>query len=349
MNIYQFVNSSYFGNTGKQYFYALGIFIVVFVLLKIFKRYILYRLKKLAKRTKNKFDDMIIEFIEELGWPFFFFMALFFASQVLYLSPDAVTVRKYMLLIYLVFYTAKALNKIVDFITEAQIRKNDNDDDSLARILGKIVKGIIWIIAFLLVISNMGVNVLSLIAGLGVGGIAIAFALQRILEDIFSSFSIYFDKPFEVGDFIIVGDDMGVVKKIGLKTTRIQHLQGQELVMSNRELTSTRIHNYKKMEKRRIAFKFGVEYNTNVQKLKKINQIVANSVDKQKLAKLNRVHFKKFGDFSLNYEVVYYLDSSDYNDYMDTQQSINLELVEKFQKEKIDFAFPTQTIHIKKN
>ncbi|MFH0711295.1 MAG: mechanosensitive ion channel domain-containing protein, partial [Candidatus Aenigmatarchaeota archaeon] len=150
------------------------------------------------------------------------------------------------------------------------------------------------------------------------------------------------------GDFIIIGTDMGTVKHIGLKTTRITHINGQELIVSNRELTTARILNNKKMERRRIAFTFGVEYKTSVKKLKKIVVIVKDIFSKIKAAELDRVHFRAFGDFSLNFEVVYFINSQDFNVYMDTQQEINLQIKERFEKEKIDFAFPTQTIHLQK-
>jgi hypothetical protein len=175
-----------------------------------------------------------------------------------------------------------------------------------------------------------------------------AFALQNILSDLFSSFSIYFDKPFVEGDFIIIGNDMGIVKKIGIKSTRIQTLQGQELVVSNKELTSTRINNYKKMSKRRAIFNFGVEYSTSKKKLEKIPTIVKKIINNIELASLDRAHFKSFGDSSLDFEVVYYVDSSDYAKYMDIQQEINLALVLAFEKEKINFAFPSRTIYMAK-
>ena len=185
-------------------------------------------------------------------------------------------------------------------------------------------------------------------AGLGIGGIAIAFALQNILSDIFASFSIYFDKPFKVDDFIIIGDDKGVVKKIGIKSTRIQTLQGEELVISNKELTESRVHNYKKMERRRIVFVFGVTYETPTEKVKKIPSIIKDIIEKTELADIDRVHFKEFADFSLNFEVVYYLKTSDYAEYMDTQQEINLAMKEHFEKEQIEFAYPTQTVFVHK-
>jgi small-conductance mechanosensitive channel len=203
-------------------------------------------------------------------------------------------------------------------------------------------------VAGIFIMSNLGFDVTSLVAGLGIGGIAVALALQSVLSDVFSSFSIYFDKPFQAGDFIIVGQHMGIVKHIGIKSTRIQTLQGEELIISNKELTSARVQNFKKMEKRRITFTFGVTYQTPVKKLKKIPEMVKEIVAKIELADLDRVHFRKYGDFSLNFEVVYYVKIPDYGKYMDTQQEINLALKERFEKEGIEFAYPTQTIFLNK-
>jgi small-conductance mechanosensitive channel len=236
----------------------------------------------------------------------------------------------------------------MDKIIQKRKKEEDTFDPSILGVLSKIIKGVLWGIAIIIVLSNFGYDVTALAAGLGIGGIAIAFALQSVLGDIFASFSIHFDKPFRVGDFIIIGSDLGTVQHIGIKTTRLKTLQGQELIVSNRELTETRVNNYKQMEKRRIVFGFGVEYDTPLKKLKKIPNMVKEILDKIKIAELNRVHFKEFGDFSLNFEVVYYVNVSDYNVYMDTQQEINFKLKEIFEKENIVFAFPTQTIFVNK-
>ncbi len=214
--------------------------------------------------------------------------------------------------------------------------------------LGKIVRVLVWVIAGLLVMSNLGYNISTLLAGLGIGGLAIAFALQKIFEDIFASFSIFFDKPFQQGDYILIGADSGVVQHIGIKSTRIQTLQGEELIVSNTELTTARVHNYKRMEERRIVFNIGVEYGTNNAKMKQIPEIVKNAITKAKLAKFDRVHFNAFLDSALNFEIVYYMRSSDYTKYMDTQQEINLDIKQSFEKAKIEMAFPTQTVFVKK-
>lgn len=348
----QILNINIGGNLGREYLLFFGIFIALIVILKIFKSYIIGYLKKLSKKSKTEIDDTIIEFINGIDWKFFVFISVYIASRTLTLPEFIRKLLNYLLLIAAVYYGVKFLHRLIDYFAKKEIDKRlkeeKDEDTTLITTLGKIVKISIWIIAFLLILSNLGFNITSLIAGLGIGGIAIAFALQNILEDLFSSFTIYFDKPFRKGDFIIIGQDMGIVKHIGIKSTRIQTLQGQELVVSNKELTSARINNYKKMERRRIVFAIGVEYSTSVKKLKLIGQIVRNVFKKIKLTQLDRVHFKEFGPFSLNFELVYYLDTNDYNKYMDTQEIINLAIKRQFEKHGIVMAFPTQTIYVKK-
>lgn len=334
---------------GGQYITALVVFAAIILALKLFKIYIINFLKKASKKTKTDVDDMVIEFIDSIKWPFYVYVSFYISAKLL-LLPEILNKGLYYLLVFLiVLYAVKGLMKVIDYISEKEIKKRKENNISMIMVLANIAKFIIIIIAFLMVLSNLGVQITPLIAGLGVGGIAIALALQVVLSDLFSAFAIYFDKPFQEGDFIIVGTDMGVVKHIGIKTTRISTLQGQELVISNSELTSTRINNYKKMEKRRIAFNFGVEYSTNTAKLKKINPIIKDIFKKVNLADLDRVHFKEFGDSSLVYEVVYYLKTGDYNKYMDVQQEINFAIKEQFEKEKISMAFPSTTVYLKKS
>jgi small-conductance mechanosensitive channel len=212
------------------------------------------------------------------------------------------------------------------------------------------MKVVVWIFGLLLILSNLGVNVTSLVAGLGIGGIAVALAAQSMLGDIFSSIIIYFDKPFEAGDFIILedGTTMGVVRKIGFKTTRINAIGGEEVVVSNSSLTSQKIHNYKKMEKRRVSINFGVIYSTSQEKMKRIPEIVKKIVDGISEIDFDRVHFKKFADSALIFELIYFVDTDDYYAYMDHNQQLHLQIKEQFEKENIEMAFPTQTIHLSK-
>ncbi len=339
-------------NSTKTLITALIIFIGLFIIFKAFDSYFIYILKKASKKTKNSWDDVIIDFIEGLSWPFYAYFAFYIAIKTLEMAKTVTNILNFLALLFIVFYAARALINIsthaLDRYKEHKRKKKESASESMIQVMKILAKLIVWTLALLLFLSNLGVNITPLIASLGIGGIAIGLALQSILGDLFSAFAIYFDKPFEEGDFIIIGDDMGVVKNIGIKTTRIQALGGQELIISNSELTSTRINNYKKMQLRRIVFSFGVEYGTKTVQLKKIKKTVEEIINKTKGARLDRVHFKAFGDSSLNFEVVYYIDSNDYNLYMDIQEKINISIKEKLEKLGVDFAFPSRTIYMKK-
>ncbi|MBU4257206.1 mechanosensitive ion channel family protein [Patescibacteria group bacterium] len=252
---------------------------------------------------------------------------------------------------FAVFLLIIAAQKFIDYGAEKIIKKREKgegDNAEIIKLLSVIAKILLWVVAVLFILSNLGYNVTSLIAGLGIGGIAAALALQNILGDIFSSFSIYFDKPFKPGDFIVVSGHTGVVKKIGIKSTRIQTLQGEELIMSNSELTKASVQNFGLMRRRRIVFNVGVIYDTPAEKLKRIPDMIRKIIEAQAETEVDRVHFKSFGDSSLMYEIVYYVESGEYNRYMDIQQAINLAIVDKFEEEKIVIAYPTQTVYVKK-
>ncbi len=209
-----------------------------------------------------------------------------------------------------------------------------------------IIKVLIWSAALLLFLENIGVEITALIAGLGIGGLAIAFAAQAILEDLFSFVTIFFDRPFEIGDFIVVDELMGNVEHIGIKTTRIRSISGEQLVFSNKDLTSARLKNFKRMQTRRISFRIGVTYDTPLAKLKQIPGLIEQIINKVKGVEFNRAHFFSFADFSLIFEVVYHVLSQDYDIYMNVQQEINFGIKEEFDRLGIEFAFPTQTLHL---
>jgi small-conductance mechanosensitive channel len=347
------LNYIFLNNTVLEYLIAVGIFFAVLIALKVFKMVLLAKIKKMAKGTETKFDDLMVDVVDSVGWSFYFFFALFFALKFISVPEIISQISYYVLFLVGVYYAVKGFQELIEYGFGKIIKKrkevNEGEfDPTIIIVLKKISKIALWGVAVVIFLQNLGYDITALVAGLGIGGLAIAFALQNILGDIFSSFTIYFDKPFQVGDFIIIGNDMGVVEKIGIKSTRIRTLQGQELVVSNQELTSTRINNYKKMQKRRIVFGFGVIYDTPVAKIKKIPQIIKEIAGNMELVDLDRVHFNKFGDFSLNFEVVYYLGTSEYNTYMDVQQEMNLAIKEAFEKEGIEFAYPTQTVYLNK-
>jgi small-conductance mechanosensitive channel len=336
------------GNTLYSYGIAVGIFIVIFIVLKLVQWVLLYRLVQLAEKTTTDIDDILIKIVKSLRPPFYYFIAFYIATKFLTLTPFVAKVIDGIIIAWIVYQVVIGIQILIDCVIERRISKEDGSGENILHLLGRIGKWILWPVGILLVLSNLGVNITSLVAGLGIGGIAIALALQNILNDLFSSFSIYFDKPFEVGDFIVVGSNMGTVQKIGIKTTRIKALQGEEIVISNQELTSARVQNFKKLEERRVTFSFGVLYETKPVVLKKIPDMVGSIFKTVKETRLDRVHFLSFGDSSLDFEVVYYVLSGDYNEYADKQQEINLKLVEMFEKENISFAYPTRTVYLAK-
>jgi len=242
-------------------------------------------------------------------------------------------------------FLGAAVRMLID--REAHARSlNAEEDLSSLGVLRFLAQLVVWTVVVLVGLSNLGVNVNGLVASLGIGGVAVALAAQNILGDLFASLSIVLDKPFRVGDFIIVDDFLGNVRSIGMKTTRVKSLGGEEIVFSNSGLLSSRIRNYKLMEERRVLFRFGVLYSTPVEKLKEIPRICREAVEQHDDLRFDRAHFASFGASSLDFEVVYWVLSSDYNRFMDRQQDINLYLFERLQARGMEFAFPTQTIHI---
>lgn len=341
------------GNTIKDYLVSIIVFSIVLIIFRIFKHYVISRLKKIAAKTKTKYDDLVIDYIDHIGWPIYILLSILIAMYTITIPDLLRKITYYIILIIVTYYAVRTIQALVDYGTHQIILKRriglNDHDTSMVDLINRLLKAILWLIAILLIISNLGYDVTALVAGLGIGGVAIAFALQSILGDIFASFSIYFDKPFQVGDYIVFGDNEGTVKKVGIKSTRILALAGQEIVISNKNLTDMTVHNLKKMEQRRVLFNFSVVYDTSTKHLKEIPNIIKEIIEKMEFTKFDRAHFSKFGDSSIIFEVVYYVKSGEYNKYMDIQQAINLAIKEKLEERKIEIAYPTQTINIQRD
>lgn len=339
----------YFGNALQNYATSAVLFVGLFALFAIFRGVLILRLRTLAKKTKTDIDDVAIRVIDTLRPSFYGFVALYFAIQAL-IFPDIVQkIASGVLLIWIVYQAIRAARVLAEFLIEKSIKEEDERvRKHKAGTVGKLLNIGLWALGALLILQNLGINITSLVAGLGIGGIAIALAAQNILGDLFSSFAINFDKPFVEGDFIKVGDKSGTVEKIGIKTTRVRSSQGEEIVMANTALTSATIQNFKKMQKRRGEFSFGVTYETPSEKLKKIPEIVTEIIDKTENTEPFRVHFMRFDDSALGFDVQYYITSADYDEYLDAQEQINLLIVEAFEKERIEMAYPTRTIYMHK-
>ena len=310
----------------------------------LFKRY----LCRWATRTETNLDD---EILRNVRAPIFLLAILFglyyglsgIASLQAY-SEDFATAFTVGEILVVTFTITRIINVLVSWYAEQSAKRGKQVSNHILFILKKVLQVVIYVFALVIILGVFGQDLSGVIVGFGVGGIAIALAIQNILSDALTAFSIYFDHPFEIGDFIVVGDYAGTVTKIGIISTRIQLLQGEELIISNKNLISTSVRNFKKLQRRRIVFTVKVTSETSVEKLKKIPHIIAKIIKKTELTELDRVHFKDFGDFSLDFEVVYYITTGDYNRYMDVQQQINYEILEEFEREKIEMAYPTQKI-----
>jgi len=310
----------------------------------IFKVY----LCRWATKTQTNVDD---EILRNVRAPIFLLAILFgvyyglvgIASLQDY-AQDFVTVFTVAQILVVAFIITRITNVLISWYAQDSVRKGRNVSNHLLFVLRRVLQAVVYIFALVIILGVFQQDLSGILVGLGVGGIAIALALQNILSDAFSALTIYFDRPFEIGDFIVIGDYAGTVKKIGIRSTRIQLLQGEELVLSNQELTTKSIRNFKKLKKRRIVLTLKVISETHVEKLKKIPDIIANILKEIKIANLDRVHLRQLGDFSIDFEVVYYIKTGDYTKYMDVQQQINYGILEEFEKEKIEMAYPTQKI-----
>jgi len=307
------------------------------------------RAAKAAARTANRWDDLVVAVLERTRMWFLLGAGLYAGSWFI-LLPEATrsAVNRgaaVLLILQSGFWLNTAIAQYFDRYRERKLKEDPAAYTTMNAVVF-LVRVAMWSVIVLLVLANAGVEIAPLVAGLGVGGIAVALAVQTVLGDLLASLSIVLDKPFVVGDFLIVDEFLGSVEHIGLKTTRIRSLTGEQLVFSNADLLKSRIRNFGRMRERRVVFTVGVTYGTPKEKLEKIPGILRAAVESQPRTRFDRAHFKQFGDFSLNFETVYYMGVPDYNAYMDVQQAINLFIYEQFAKEGIEFAYPTQTIFL---
>lgn len=345
------VYDSLWGNTIIQYVLALAIFGIAVISLYIFKTVIIHRLKALSERTPVSFDNALVRMIEGYGWPLYVFLSLYITLQFLEVSGAILSLMDDLTIIIGVYYAVKSIQSLIQYgfygVVQRRLVSDKNFDPAILELFEKVIDILLWVGGVLVIFQNFGFNVSTLLGGLGIGGIAIAFALQNVLADLFASIAIFFDKPFKSGDFIIVGTDMGVVKKIGVKSTRIESLDGQELIVSNKELTEVRVNNFKQMSKRRVVFRIGVAYQTTSEQLHQVKELISRVIDETETASLDRVHFYIFGESSLTFEAVFYVLSGDFNTYMDTQETINFGVKEGIEALGVEIAYPTQTVYIK--
>lgn len=344
----ELLDSVYFGNTLLDYGVAAAAFLAVVVGFMVARKLLLTRLLALAQKTETDLDDFFVELLGMVKSPECYLLGFYFASRSLHFDARANHLLRAVVVVALAYRALTMLQLSAEYAVRRSMTGPDSDqaNKDTAKTVSLIIRGLLWVLATIFVLDNLGINVTSMVAGLGIGGVAVALAAQAVLGDLFSALAIHLDKPFMVGDFITVDEMMGTVERIGIKTTRLRSLSGEQLVMSNSKLTSSSIRNYKKMRERRVVFRFGLLYSTPADALAEIPAILGGLVAKDKMLRFDRAHFMSLGESSLDFEVVYYVLDADYNKYMDCHQRLLLALVSEVRRRGLDFAYPTRTLFI---
>ena len=338
-----------YGNSPGAYAIAAGVFIAALLGAVLAKKLAVGRLATLATRTTSKLDDLMVAMLADLRWWMIAAVLFHLAVQALILPAIAMKVIKAAALVAVAIQALVTSRLLIEYGISSLLRRKRGADgrvdpsiSSATAIIRFLATLTVATIATLLLLANLGVEITPLITGLGIGGIAVALAAQSILADVFGSLSILFDKPFLVGDFIIVGDQMGTVENIGVKTTRVRALSGEQLVFANTDLLGSRIQNFKRMMERRAVFSFGIAYETPAEVVATVPRVIRDIASHQPKVRFDRAHFQSFGEYALKFEVVYIVLSPDYNEYADVQQEINLEILRRFERMGVRFAYPTQ-------
>ena len=333
----------------QQWALALATAAALFLALVLVRRLGVRHLAALAARTTNRVDDLALALFRGTRTYFLAAVALWPAANLLALPAVGARALQILAVIVAILQAGRWGNVVIAHMLEHRVQRLREEDPAGATTLTALTvlaRIGLWAALLLLALDNVGIDITALVAGLGIGGVAIALATQNILGDLFASLSIVLDKPFVVGDFIIVGDLLGTVEHVGLKTTRVRSLSGEQLVFSNADLLDSRIRNFKRMTERRVVFNLGVTYQTPEERLAAIPGLLRGIITSEPGVRFDRAHFKEYGDSALTFEVVYFVLDPDYNTYMDTQERINFAIFRRFGGDGIDFAYPTRTVHL---
>lgn len=341
------MNQLILGNSPGLWAAAVTVTLVLVTVLLAVKRILVQRLQQMSQNTATYLDDVLARVLAVTSPLVVAVVAVYAGSLLLVLPAETATLLRSVLVIAAFLQIALWGSRGIRVWLEhymASKRQSDAASATVISVLGLVARIAVWSVVVLLIADNLGFDITALVAGLGIGGVAIALAVQNVLGDIFASVSIALDKPFVIGDFIVVGDMLGTVEYIGIKTTRLRSLSGEQLVISNSDLLSTRIRNYKRMFERRVVQTIGVVYQTPVEQVEAIPDILRAAVESRQGARFDRAHFAAFGESALVFEMVYFVCSPDYNTYMDIQQAINRRILMEFRQRGLEFAYPTRTV-----
>ncbi|HEX5580093.1 MAG TPA: mechanosensitive ion channel family protein [Gemmatimonadaceae bacterium] len=340
----------YLGNPLRAWLVALGIFLGALAVLVAARWLVTRRLQQIASRTATRVDDYLVAILRRTRYFFLLTVAAAAGIQALQLPNSLGELLAQLARLVVLLQLGLWANEFITlYLQRLTSRRTATDVASVTTInaLAMVVRLALWVVVLLVALATFGVDVTALITGLGIAGVAVALAVQNVLGDLLASLSIVLDKPFQVGDSITVDNFTGTVEEIGLKTTRLRSLSGEQLVFSNADLLKARIRNNRRMQERRVVFGFGLDYATPPELVERVPGILRELVEAEPQTRFDRAHFQRFGTSSLDFEVVYYMTTADYAAYMDTQQRINLNLMRRLAAMDVEFAFPTQRLYVK--
>jgi len=326
------LSREYAGNSVQAYFVAAGIVVIGLLLIRAFKQVIMSKVEKAVAKSPSRIDDEVVAGIERFALPILSFLIIYWSINSLVLSTKASRVVEVVTAAAITFFILRFITTTIRIILVSHIRKQENGETKVLQLGGLmiIINLVVWILGAVFLIQNLGYNVSTILTGVGIGGIAVALAAQNIIGDLFNYFVIFFDKPFEVGDAINVDDKNGTIEYIGVKTTRLRSLTGEQIIIANSDLTKSRVHNFKRQENRRVQFNVSVLYETPVEQLEAIPGLIKEIIESAQDVRFDRAHLAKLSDIGCVFEVVYFVTVADYVRYMDIQQQINLKVLQVF-------------------
>jgi small-conductance mechanosensitive channel len=347
--MWDFLSNPFRDNTGQDWLVAAGVIVVVIVAVRTAISIGNKRLKAVASKTETDVDDLVTELLENTKFLFVALLALYAGALSLTLPSEVDDLLSTILVLGVLVQGAFWANGIINYFLGSWARQKFEADPTIATALGSVgflIRFGVWATFVLLALDNLNIDIGPLIASLGIGGVALALALQGVLGDLFASLTIVFDRPFAVGDYIQVGDMAGTVQHVGLKSTRVLAPSGEQLVFSNSDLLSSRIQNFRLRQERRCAFTLGVTYDTPREKLERIPALIQEIIESRENTRFDRCFFMAFGDSALDFDTVYHVLVPDFQTYGEVHHSINLEIFKRFAEEGIEFAYPSQTLYV---
>lgn len=340
----------FLGNTVLDWLIACSIIAGAYILFRILQALLYRKLSVAASQSKNNVDDMLVKVIDQTKELFIIFTGVFIASKILIVPSNWKMIINKIFIVIAALQIGLWLGGLINHLTFNREKQNgENKEQTAMHAFGLFGKILIWTVVSLVTVQNVtGIKMDALITSLGIGGIAIGLAIQNVLKDIFASLSIFLDKPFLVGDYIVIGDTGGTVENIGLKSTRIKTLLGEEVIFSNSNLLENRIHNYRKMERRMVLINISISPETSYEALRELPKLFEEIVKSQKDTTFGRANLSEIADYTLNYEIVYHVESPDYALFTKIKEEIFLTIIKRLQEKGISMPYPTQTIRLNK-